>query len=163
MSSKRSGKAAVKQAIKPTVNKQSNPHLENLLAVREALNLIGKRQFDDARALCQKVLAAAPDLVFANHAMGLIESTLENYAAAEAWLQKAVLADPDNAEYLTNLGVAQMRQDKIDESIKQLHSNRNMQPHVSAWPMRCMKKPTRKPRSSIFRMQSSANRARRGR
>ena len=118
MSSKRGGKAAVKQAIKPTVNKQSNPHLQNLLAVREALNLIGTRQFDEARAICGKVLAAAPDLVFANHAMGLIESTLENYAAAEAWLQKAVLADPDNAEYLTNLGVARLRQDKIDESIK---------------------------------------------
>jgi tetratricopeptide (TPR) repeat protein len=113
--SKRGGKSkpAVQQAKKNT-----NPHLENLLAIRKALDLLGARQFDEARALCMGVLAHAPTLVFANHAMGLIESTLENYVAAEAWLQKAVDADPKNAEYLTNLGVSLLRQDKIDPAIK---------------------------------------------
>ncbi|RXZ32814.1 tetratricopeptide repeat protein [Oxalobacteraceae bacterium CAVE-383] len=116
--SKRGGKAAVKQVGK----KQSNPHLDDLLAIRQALNLIGERKFEQARKLCLDVLAHAPQLVFANHAMGLIESTLENYAEAEVWLQKAVQADPQNAEYLTNLGIAQLRQDKIDESIKRFEA-----------------------------------------
>ncbi|HEY4318441.1 MAG TPA: tetratricopeptide repeat protein [Herbaspirillum sp.] len=116
--SKRGNKPAATNAVKS----QPNPHLEHLLAVRKALNLIGERKFDDARALCQGVLAHLPDMVFANHAMGLIESTLGNYPAAEGWLRKAVQADPRNVEYLTNLGTALLRQDKIDEAIKKFEA-----------------------------------------
>jgi tetratricopeptide (TPR) repeat protein len=126
--SKRGGKPAATKNVK----KPSNPHLDDLLAVRKALNLIGERQFEQARKLCHDVLSHNPDLVFANHALGLIESTLENYAAAEGWLLKAVQADPGNPEYLTNLGIALLRQDKIDESIKRFEAAIAVEPEHAA-------------------------------
>lgn len=114
--SKRGGKSAVK--AKP----KNSPQLADLLVIRKALDLVGERKFGEARELCLGVIAHAPDLIFANHAMGLIESITENYADAEAWLLKAVKGDPANAEYLSNLGVALLRQDKIDESIKKFEA-----------------------------------------
>jgi tetratricopeptide (TPR) repeat protein len=126
--SKRGGKPAATKNVK----KPSNPHLDDLLAVRKALNLVGERQFEQARKLCHEVLSHNPNLVFANHALGLIESTLENYPAAEGWLLKAVQADPENPEYLTNLGIALLRQDKIDESIKRFEAAIALEPEHAA-------------------------------
>jgi tetratricopeptide (TPR) repeat protein len=109
-----------KPATKAKTN--TNSHINDLLAIRKSLDLVVERRFDEARKMCLDVIAHAPDLTFANHALGLIENTLENYPAAEGWLRKAVQHDPKNAEYLTNLGTALLRQDKIDEAVKQFEA-----------------------------------------
>jgi tetratricopeptide (TPR) repeat protein len=114
--SKRAGKPAVK------IKANQNPQLEYLLAVRKALTLLESREFDEAKKLCLDVIKHIPDLMYANHALGLIASTQQDWPAAETWLRKAVKADPKNAEYLTNLGSALLRQDKIDEAIKQFEA-----------------------------------------
>jgi tetratricopeptide (TPR) repeat protein len=113
--SKRGGKPAIK--AKP--NNKNSPNLADLLAIRKALDLIGLRQYDDAKKICLDVLKRTPTLTFANHAMGLIATTLEDYPAAEGWIRKAVQADPKNAEYISNLGTALLKQDKVDDAIKQ--------------------------------------------
>lgn len=95
-----------------------SPHdIKDLLAVRECLNLLEDHKIDQARKLCADVLQRVPQLVFANHAMGLIHMHENEYAEAETSLRKAVAADPANAEYLTNLATAILRQDRIDEAI----------------------------------------------
>lgn len=95
-----------------------SPHdIKDLLAVRECLNLLEDHKADEARTLCLQVLQRVPGLVFANHAMGLIYLHENDFASAEASLRKAIAADPGNAEYLTNLATAILRQDRIDEAI----------------------------------------------
>jgi tetratricopeptide (TPR) repeat protein len=111
--SKHGGRTAIKAKT------HNGPNIADLIAIRKALDLVGLRQFDDAKKLCLDVLKRAPNLTFANHAMGLIASTLEDYASAESWLRKAIRTDPKNPEYLTNLATALLRQDKVDEAIKQ--------------------------------------------
>jgi tetratricopeptide (TPR) repeat protein len=116
---KRGGKPAIRAK---TIIHNSKPRIEDLLAIRKALDLVVERRFDEASKMCLAVIQHAPNLTFANHAMGLIESTLENYPAAEGWLRKAIKYDPKNAEFLTSLGTALLRQDKIDDAIKQFEA-----------------------------------------
>ncbi|MDB5989729.1 MAG: hypothetical protein JWQ10_1132 [Herbaspirillum sp.] len=116
---KRGGKPAIKAK---TIIHNNKPRIEDLLAIRKALDLVVERRFDEARKTCLTVLQHAPNLTFANHAMGLVESTVGDYPAAEGWLRKALQFDRKNAEYLTNLGTALLRQDKIDEAIKQFEA-----------------------------------------
>ncbi|MBG7618400.1 tetratricopeptide repeat protein [Herbaspirillum sp. AP02] len=92
-------------------------NLQDLLDVRKCLDLLDNRKVDEAKALCSAVLARVPDLVFANHARGLIAMQEGLNKEAELYLRKAIAADPDNAEYLSNLAAAVLAQDRIDDAI----------------------------------------------
>ena len=94
------------------------PQLQDLLDVRACLDLLEELKLGPARELCDAVLKRAPNLVFANNARGLIAQQEGQYAIAEQYLRRAVSADPYNAEYITSLGNAVLKQDRIDESIK---------------------------------------------
>jgi len=50
--------------------------------------------------------------------MGLIAMEEEDFSTAETELRKALAADPDNAGYLTNLGKAVLKSNRIDDAIK---------------------------------------------
>jgi tetratricopeptide (TPR) repeat protein len=118
-----SKRGAKPHAAKAThASSRARPKVEDLLAIRKALTLLQERRYDESQQICEAVLAHAPDLVYANHAMGLLYSTQLNYTAAEGFLRKAVEADPENAEYLTNLGTSLLRQDRIDEAIAQFEA-----------------------------------------
>ena len=107
---------STRNSKKPVKN---NGHdLNDLLAVRESLNLLEQHKPEEAKKICQEVLKRAPTLVFANHAMGLIAMTEENFKAAEASLRKAVSADPGNAGYIASLGNAVLKSNRIDDAIK---------------------------------------------
>ena len=99
------------------VKKNTSHNLKDLLAVRECLSFLDDHKVAEAKELCAQVLKRAPDLVFANHAWGLIAMHENNYVEAEKALRKAIKADPENAEYLTNLGGAILNQDRIDDAI----------------------------------------------
>lgn len=92
-------------------------NLQDLLDVRKCLDLLENRKLDEAKALCDAVLMRAPTLVFANHARGLISMQEGRHGEAEAYLRKAIAADPENAEYLSNLASAVLAQDRIDDAI----------------------------------------------
>lgn len=96
----------------------NRPHdIKDLLAVRECLSLLDDHKIDEAKVLCAQVLKRAPNLVFANHALGLIAMREHDYVAAEEVLRKAIKADPKNPEYLSNLATALLKQDRIDDAI----------------------------------------------
>lgn len=101
-----------------SAKKNPDHQLKDLLAVRECLSLLEDHKITEARELCSQVLKRAPKLVFANHALGLILMYESNYTEAESAFRKAILADPDNAEYLSNLATSLLKQERIDESIK---------------------------------------------
>ncbi|MBB3211003.1 tetratricopeptide (TPR) repeat protein [Herbaspirillum sp. Sphag1AN] len=101
-----------------SVKKNPDHHLKDLLAVRECLSLLEDHKIAEARELCSQVLKRSPKLVFANHALGLILMYENDYAQAEAAFRKAIIADPDNAEYLSNLATSLLKQERIEESIK---------------------------------------------
>jgi tetratricopeptide (TPR) repeat protein len=92
--------------------------LQDLLDVRQCLDLLDHRKIDEAKAICIAVLKRAPNLVFANNARGLIAMQEGLFAEAETHLRKAVDADPENPEYLTNLANATLKQDRIDDAIR---------------------------------------------
>ncbi len=92
-------------------------HLQDLLDVRKALDLLDNRNTDEAKAICMAVLARNPTLVFANHARGLVAMHEGKFSEAEAYLRKAIEADPENAEYLSNLAGTVLSQDRIDEAV----------------------------------------------
>jgi tetratricopeptide (TPR) repeat protein len=98
-------------------NKSAQPNIKDLLAVRECLNLLDDHKVDEAKVLCAQVLKRAPNLVYANHAWGLIAMHENDFVSAEAALRKAVAADPTNSEYVANLATSVLKQDRIDDSI----------------------------------------------
>lgn len=93
-------------------------NLQDLLDVRKSLDLLDSRQTEQAKAICVAVLKRDPELVFANHARGLIATQEGLHPEAEHYLRKAFAADPANAEYLSNLAAAVLAQDRVDEAIK---------------------------------------------
>ncbi|AKZ63026.1 hypothetical protein F506_10405 [Herbaspirillum hiltneri N3] len=98
-------------------HKNAQPNVKDLLAVRECLGLLDDHKVAEAKVLCAQVLKRAPNLVYANHAWGLIAMHENDYVAAEAALRKAVAADPTNSEYVANLATSVLKQDRIDDSI----------------------------------------------
>ncbi|MFJ9452927.1 tetratricopeptide repeat protein [Herbaspirillum sp. NPDC101397] len=98
-------------------NKSAQPNIKDLLAVRECLNLLDDHKVDAAKELCAQVLKRAPNLVYANHAWGLVAMHENDFIGAEAALRKAVAADPTNSEYIANLATSVLKQDRIDDSI----------------------------------------------
>lgn len=101
---------------KPATPPPKHP-LQDLLDVRKALDLLDSRKTDEAKALCMAVLSRNPALVFANHARGLVAMHEGKFADAETYLRKAIEADPENAEYMSNLAGTVLSQDRIDEAI----------------------------------------------
>ena|SRR5450830_85736 len=108
MSTRNSQKAA---------NKAPTHNIKDLLAVREVLTLLEDHKIDEAKALSAQILKRAPKLVFANHAWGLVLMHESNYAEAEKALHQALLADPQNPQYIANLATSILKQDRIDEAI----------------------------------------------
>jgi tetratricopeptide (TPR) repeat protein len=97
---------------------QAPPHnIKDLLAVRECLTLLEDNKIAEAKRICTEVLKHSPDLVFANQAWGLVMTHENDHAAAEAAFRKAVKADPQNSEYLSNLATSLLRQEQIDGAI----------------------------------------------
>jgi len=98
-------------------NKSPDHNIKDLLAVREVLTLLEDHKIDEAKALSAQVLKRAPQLMFANHAWGLVLMHENNYVEAEKALHKALQADPQNSQYITNLATSILKQDRIDEAI----------------------------------------------
>lgn len=114
MSTRKSSNKHGKHIPAPAAAKSN---LQDLLDVRKCLDLLDSRKTEEAKNLCMAVLARAPKLVFANHARGLVAMQEGRFGEAETYLRKAIEADPDNAEYLSNLAGAILNQDRIDEAI----------------------------------------------
>ena len=114
MSTRKSSNKHGKHIPAPATAKSN---LQDLLDVRKCLDLLDSRKTEEAKNLCMAVLARAPKLVFANHARGLVAMQEGRFGEAETYLRKAIEADPDNAEYLSNLAGAILNQDRIDEAI----------------------------------------------
>lgn len=78
--------------------------LEQLLAL--AVRYLGAGNLSQADAACRQLLEAAPEHPVALHLSGVIRLQSGQPQAAVDILEKAVAADPDNAEIHTNLGTA---------------------------------------------------------
>lgn len=98
---------------KNTKNNQYN--LKDLLAIKEALNLLDSHQAEEAKKICLQVLKHNPTLVYANNAMGLCALHDEQHQVAETYFKKAVTQDPRNHEYITSLGNAIAKQGGRDQ------------------------------------------------
>lgn len=100
-----------------SIKKNNQYNIKDLLAVREALDLLDNRQIDEAKKICLRVLERDPNLVYANNAMGLCALHEDQHQLAETYFKKALEQDPKNHEYLTSLGNAIYKQGRLPEAI----------------------------------------------
>lgn len=105
------------RSSKKTSRNSAEHHIKDLLEVRACLTLLEDHQIDQAKVLCARILKRLPNLVFANHAWGLVMLHENDDAAAEAAFRKALQADPDNSEYISNLATSVLKQARIDDAI----------------------------------------------
>ena len=73
--------------------------------LRQGVQLPQQGRLAEAAACYQRILALAPGQMQANHLMGLIEHQRGDNDAAEAHIGKALMAAPDNPDYLCDMGV----------------------------------------------------------
>lgn len=87
--------------------------------LNEAMRAVAAVQLDQAEALCTEALRLDPESAPALHLMGVMshhrggdpEITL-------AWLERAVVASPENAQYRNSVGVLQFEMGRIEEAAR---------------------------------------------
>jgi type II protein arginine methyltransferase len=97
--------------------------------LNEAMRAIGAAQLDQAEVLCTEALRLDPESAAALHLMGIMshhrggdpEITL-------AWLERAVVATPDNAQYQNSIGVLQFELGRVEEAASAFYRSTELNP-----------------------------------
>jgi tetratricopeptide (TPR) repeat protein len=84
----------------------SKPPDPVIAQLRQALALLGKRDFVAAEAMARHVQRNHPDHAEANHILGVVMMSRKNSAGAVKFLELAASKEPRNAAFLNNLGCA---------------------------------------------------------
>jgi tetratricopeptide (TPR) repeat protein/peroxiredoxin len=76
-----------------------------------------QKQWEDARRLLERAVAAGPEDAEANYSLGLVFAQLDDSDRAYQYLQNALKARPNYPEALNNLGVLYLRTRRRDEAV----------------------------------------------
>lgn len=85
--------------------------------VRRAVGLMRRGRFDDAGALCRKVLEQRPDDLDARELLGVIALQTARFQEAAGLFARILESQPDNPDHLVNHGSALMALGHIEEAI----------------------------------------------
>ena len=86
-------------------------------ATQSAFTYYHEGKLDEAKRVCEKILAKKPNNFNALHLLGIIYYQLEQFTSSIKFLQKAIQHDPNIAEAFCNLGAALYRKGQLDEAI----------------------------------------------
>lgn len=100
------------------------------LDMLQALRYWTQDQTEEARQAALAALQKKPDFSWAQMMLGHIEMSSGNIAEAKAWDEKAVAADPGNANALGNLGFICLLSGDFDNSIAKLERASLAEPSV---------------------------------
>ena len=108
-------------AITRSSNSGGTDWLNTLSSAAETL-VEAARQYqagnhEDAKDLCEKIIAEEPDNADALNFLGLINYQTGAHAAAADWISRALATDPENAAFHYNLGETLRAQEKDEEAI----------------------------------------------
>lgn len=84
--------------------------------VRSARALLNAGRFEEARQAYSGILAVSPGHVAALNGHAVACNSLNDFAAAEASLRKALIRSPDDAQTQANLGITLLRMQRLDEA-----------------------------------------------
>ena len=85
-------------------------------ALQAAVGFHTAGKWNEACDIYDQILRYLPDQPDACHLRGLIALQDEEFGAAEALIGRAVAADPNDADYHSNLGIAKRRQGRLAEA-----------------------------------------------
>lgn len=111
---------------------------DNEIGVNEALKLateqFQQRNFDDARTLCQKVLAVAPNTHQAYNRLGQIEQELEHHEEAVAMFEEALANGGQGAPVYFNRGASLYALERYDEAMDAFERAASLDPgRIENW------------------------------
>ncbi len=103
-------------------------------ALQAAVGFHTAGKWNEARDIYDQILRYLPDQPDACHLRGLIALQDEEFGAAEALIGRAVAADPNDADYHSNLGIAKRRQGRLAEAEACYRRALELRPdHAEAW------------------------------
>jgi predicted O-linked N-acetylglucosamine transferase (SPINDLY family) len=98
--------------------------------LQRALDLHRKGRLDEAASLYREILKQSPREAEALHLLGLVEFQLKNPAAAVENIGLALAADPANAAYIVNYGIALRQAERFDEALASFDRALAIQPQL---------------------------------
>jgi Tfp pilus assembly protein PilF len=123
----------IAKALEYVRSNQADLAVQDLTALRDknpdnaearvglAKALLARRETEPALAELQKAAELKPDLAEAHYQLGYVNHIVKgNAAAALPHYEKAVAADPGNAEYGTNFGAALVAAKQFDRAVEEL-------------------------------------------
>lgn len=109
-------------ALPPSAAQQAQALLAQGLALHQ------QGQVAQAQALYSAALQLAPDLIDAQHLLGVTLGQTGAAAQGEEWVRKAVQARPDFGPYRNSLGRLLLLQGKMDQAVEQLREALRLSP-----------------------------------
>jgi Flp pilus assembly protein TadD len=90
--------------------------------------LLLEKKYDEAKALCEKLLSQRPGLSRLHIRMGEIAVKLNDYTMAVSHFSNAVTLDPQGAAAHRSLATVLALQDKVDEAVEHYEKSLQIQP-----------------------------------
>ena len=85
---------------------------------QKAISLFQKRDFKEAKNICEEILEIEPKNFDAMHLYGIISYQTKNYDLSAELINKAVKINSNNDEAYNNLGLAFTKINKFDSALK---------------------------------------------
>ncbi len=97
--------------------------------IKDARSLAAEKDFAQAQALLEQGLAAAPRHLTVLDLLGFVCFFQDDYAACEAHCRAALDIKPDHAYATKGLGLALVRQGRLEEGLLKLERAVALEPH----------------------------------
>lgn len=95
----------------------------------QAMRAVAQVQLDQAEDLCLEALRLAPESAAALHLMGIMSHHRgRDPELTLAWLERAVAAEPDNAQYVNSIGVMQFERGQWEEAARAFYHSTELDP-----------------------------------
>ncbi|MCE9633286.1 MAG: tetratricopeptide repeat protein [Methylophilales bacterium] len=99
------------------------------MSLQTALHYHQNGQFAEAKAAYRRVLQTDPNNAPALHLLGLLAYQLDDYAAAIRDISKAISLHPYEADYYSNLGLAQRAHGELQQAAESYRKGLALTPH----------------------------------
>ena len=85
-------------------------------SIDDALACYGAQRFEEAAAICERVLGSHPDHPDALHLLAAMACQQARHDEAAALVERAMAAGAEGAEFFNTLGLARLGQDRVEEA-----------------------------------------------
>ena len=85
---------------------------------QKAISLFKKKDFDEAKNICEEILEIEPKNFDVLHLYGIISFQTKNYDLSAELISKAIKINSNNAEAYNNLGIAFKKLNKFDSALE---------------------------------------------